>query len=1206
MSTFVHLHLHTEYSISDGLVRIDRLLQRCVTMGVSAIAITDQNNFFGLVKFYKAALKLGIKPILGADVFIHNEKEPEKPFCLTLLAQSNTGYKNLMLLLTKTYLSGQKHGKPNLEKNWLTTETVHGLIALSGGRSGDIGHALLNAQSNSAEKLLSFWLDLFPERFYLEIQRTGRPNEENYLQAALELAEKTNTPVVATNDVRFIDRDDFEAHEARVCVHDGYVVDDANRPRLYSEEQYLRSSQEMQELFQDIPEAILNSIEISKRCNATIALGESFLPIFPVPDQSLTVEDYFEQQSKIGLTKRLAVIFAPENLNKPRQTEDIYQARLQHEIKTIKQMGFASYFLIVADFINWAQNNDVPVGPGRGSGAGSLVAYSLNITNVDPLQHELLFERFLNPERVSLPDFDIDFCMDGRDRVIDYVMQRYGHDRVAQIATHGTMAAKAVVRDVGRVLGYPYGFVDKIAKLIPFTLGITLSDALQQEELLKKRYQEEDEVTTLIDLALKMEGLVRNVGKHAGGIVIAPTFLTDFTPLYCEPETPDHTITQYDKDDVEAIGLVKFDFLGLRTLTIIAHAVKTINQNRQKNGEQPLNIDLLPLDDKPTYDLLQTGKTTAVFQIESRGMQELTKRTKPDCFEDIVALIALYRPGPLQSGMVDDYVERKHGRAAIIYPHPSLEKILRPTYGVILYQEQVMQIAQILSGYSLGSADILRKAMGKKKPEEMAKQRAIFLDGAAKNHVDKHVANTIFDLMEKFAGYGFNKSHSVAYALIAYQTAWLKAHYPAEFMAAVLSADMDNTDKVVKLILECKAMGLGILPPDVNYSYYQFTVNDKSEIVYGLGAIKGAGEAAIENIVTNRQKGTYQNLFDLCKRNDKQKLNRKLLEAFTKGGALDSIGPNRAQIFASINKGLQISEQNAKNERQKQLSIFFNDDDSDEKENCQNSSLYLAAEAWNDKQYLDGEKETLGFYLSGHPIERYLLELNQFTKPLSELADNITTTTPVATGFNHNQRSPGKTIVTAGIINKVRPIITKTGKQMAVIALEDALTNSEVVVFSDLYNEKRELLLTDQLIIIEGEVDIDNFSGNPRLRARDLMTLENARTKLAKFLLLKIDKDNLPENITNEICKQNHHINQQPTPESSENSKKNFETTLKELTNLLETYTNGNCPICIEYKNEQARTRVILGDNWRVQPKDQLLEELRKMLGEMSVEVKYT
>lgn len=962
---FVHLHLHSEYSINDGLVRIKPLLQRCVTMEMPAIAMTDQNNFFGLIKFYRTALELGIKPIVGVDILISNEKNPKDPHKLTLLARNDQGYKNLLDLISRSYLEGQKLGSPLIELNWLKEKGNH-LIALSGEMKGDIGKALLNDEIDTARDLLFNWNNIFPGSFYLEVQRTGKPNQEEYIQKIAHLAHDHNTPLVATNDVHFLEREDFTAHEARVCIHEGRLLDDLNRLSAYSEEQYLRSPEEMLQLFHDLPEAITNTVEIAKRCNAVISIGENYLPVFPLENNSDSIESYFVRETKVGFEKRIAIIFA-KDAPQTRYPKEAYLERLEHEIKVIEQMGYVSYFLIVADFIRWAKQNSIPVGPGRGSGAGSLVAYALGITDIDPLEHELLFERFLNPERISLPDFDIDFCMDGRDRVIDYVAQRYGHQRVAQIVTHGTMAAKAVVRDVGRVLGFPYGFVDKIAKLIPFTLGLTLEDALNQEEVLRKRYREEEEVKSLIDLALKLEGITRNVGKHAGGVVIAPTKLIDFTPLYCEAEDTDHIITQFDKNDVEAIGLVKFDFLGLRTLTIIDAAEKRINRKRAQKNEPPLDITRIPLNDAKTFQLLRSCSTTAIFQLESRGMKDLIKRLQPDCFNDIVALVALYRPGPLQSGMVDDFIDIRCGRAKASYPHPKLESILRATYGVILYQEQVMQIAQVLSGYDLGSADILRSAMGKKKPEEMARQRAIFVNGAAQRGVDKHIANNIFDLMEKFAGYGFNKSHSVAYALLTYRTAWLKTHYPAEFMATVLSLDMDNTDKVVKLLAECKAMALKVIPPDINHSDFIFSVNGDGAIIYGLGAIKGVGQGAAENIIANRiEHGPYENLFDLCDRVDRHKINRKVLESLLKSGALDQLHPCRATMLASIDKALQLAEQNAKAKEQKQLSLF---DDSDEVSDAKAYDLYIKTKPWTYEELLQNEKNTLGFYLSGHPID---------------------------------------------------------------------------------------------------------------------------------------------------------------------------------------------------------------------------------------------
>ncbi|MCK4833195.1 MAG: DNA polymerase III subunit alpha, partial [Gammaproteobacteria bacterium] len=803
---------------------------------------------FAMVKFTRAALGAGIKPIIGVDALVRYGDDQEAPFQMVLLAQNKEGYLNLSQLISKSYLEGQHRGVPIIQAEWIE-QHAEGIIALSGGRQGDIGRALLAGQSDLAEQRLKAWMASFKDRFYIELQRTGRENEETYIAEAVELAIKHDVPVVATNDVRFLTADEFDAHETRVCIHDGRTLDDPRRPKNYSEQQYLRSSEEMQALFSDIPEALANTVEIAKRCNLEIQLGKSFLPQFPIPEGE-TEESYFCRVSREGLEERLKVLLdetAEDYADKRKE----YDERLQIELDVINNMGFPGYFLIVADFIQWSKDNGIPVGPGRGSGAGSLVAYALKITDLDPLKFDLLFERFLNPERVSLPDFDVDFCMEGRDRVIDYVARTYGRDSVSQIITYGTMAAKAVVRDVGRVMGQPYGFVDRLAKMVPFEIGMTLTKALDESEDLKAAYENEEEVTMLLDMALSLEGLARNAGKHAGGVVISPTVLTDFSPLYCE-EGGASVVTQFDKDDVEAVGLVKFDFLGLRTLTIIDWAVKHVNRRRETSGEEPLVIEQLPLDDKAAFDLLQAANTTAVFQLESRGMKDLITRLQPDSFEDIVALVALFRPGPLQSGMVDDFINRKHGRAEVDYFHPDLEHVLTPTYGVILYQEQVMQIAQVLANYTLGGADMLRRAMGKKKAEVMAEQRELFMQGAVARDVDAKLATHIFDLMEKFAGYGFNKSHSAAYALLSYQTAWLKAHYPAEFMAAVLSADMDNTDKVVGLIEDCSEQGVKVLPPDINQSIYQFSVPDEKSILYGLGALKGVGEAALDGIIAER------------------------------------------------------------------------------------------------------------------------------------------------------------------------------------------------------------------------------------------------------------------------------------------------------------------------------------------------------------------
>jgi DNA polymerase-3 subunit alpha len=1145
---FIHLRIHTEYSLIDGLVQIQPLIEETAKFQQPALAITDEGNLFGIVKFYNEAIQAGIKPIIGVDLRLHNETDPQKPFRLTLLCMHNQGYKNLLKLVSRTYTEGQALGKPMAAREWLK-EFSEGLIVLSGADEGDVGQALLADDNAQVQSYINFWNEFFPRRYYFELQRTGQAQQEIYIQKVLALAEKNSLPIAATNGVRFIKKEDFEAHEARVCIHDGFVLADPRRPKLYTEQQYLRSPAEMIKLFKDIPEALDNTVEIAKRCNVTLTLGLNFLPQFPVPE-GLTVENYLVTVAKAGLEERLKICF--DNTSPTFTAERIaYDMRLQTELDVVNKMGFAGYFLIVADFIRWARENDVPVGPGRGSGPGSLVAYALKITDLDPLAHDLLFERFLNPERISMPDFDIDFCMEGRDRVIDYVMRTHGRECVSQIITYGTMAARAVLRDVGRVLGMSYGLVDKLAKLIPFEIGMTLDKALEQEALLRERYQSEDDVRTLFDLSLKLEGTTRNVGKHAGGVVIAPGKLTEFAPLYCEPGQSEHIITQFDKDDVEAVGLVKFDFLGLRTLTIMDWAVKTINQFRKQNNEELLNINLLPINDALTYAMLKACKTTAVFQLESRGMKDLVKRLQPDCFEDIVALVALFRPGPLQSGMVDDFINRKHGRAKVSYPHPKLEPILRPTYGVIVYQEQVMQIAQSLAGYSLGTADILRRAMGKKKPEEMAFQREIFCKGCVERGVHQDNANFIFDLMEKFAGYGFNKSHSASYALIAYQTAWLKAHYSAAYMAAVLSSDMDNTDKVVLFVEECKDLNLKVTPPDINRSLYKFNAIDDKTIVYGLGAIKGAGQAAIEAIVEERAHGPYLDMFDFCRRVDMRKMNKRVMEALIKAGAFDLVGPHRASIMTTLPLAVQEADQWLRNHTLGQHDLFG-------AANTETPALeYVKIPEWSDETRLFGEKETLGLYLTGHPIHRYLKEINHFTTA------SIAKLRPAK-----NQIS-----VIAGIIANIRVIQTKRGDRMAVASIEDGTGQIDVLCFAEIFHQHRDLLIKDQLIVVEGEVSIDEFNGGYRMTCRDVFSIDQARERHGKYLRLLVSNEKSGE--------------------------------LEKIAQLLEKHRGGHCRITIDYSRSNAAASLNLGEAWRVNPSDHLINALRELLQENNVEMVY-
>jgi DNA polymerase-3 subunit alpha len=1143
---FVHLRVHTEFSLVDGLVRVKPLIKILPSKGMCAVAITDHCNLFAAVKLFKNATEAGIKPIIGSDLPCHNPQQPECVSSLVLLCMNAEGYRNLTCLVSKAYQEGQYQGQPRLQYQWIE-EHANGLIALSGGLGGDIGQALLANDFERAQSRAAHWNALFPNRFYLEIQRTGRANERQYNEQLITLANALKLPLVATNDVRFLDEEDFEAHEARVCIHEGYTLADPRRTQRYSAQQYLRSAEEMESLFSDLPSALQNTVEISKRCTVALELGNNYLPNFPIPKGS-TPEKYLSHLSEVGLEDRLVQLYGNKSQEEVEQLRIEYDARLRVELDVINNMGFAGYFLIVADFIQWAKQNGVSVGPGRGSGAGSLVAYALKITDLDPLEYELLFERFLNPERVSMPDFDIDFCMEGRDRVIDYVAGKYGRHSVSQIITFGTMAAKAVVRDVGRVLGHPYGFVDKLAKLIPFEIGITLSNALKQEPELGRRYQEEEEVKELIDLALKLEGITRNAGKHAGGVVIAPSLLTNFTALYCE-EGSTQIVSQFDKDDVEAVGLVKFDFLGLRTLTIIDWALVTINQQKQQTNLPLINISQIPTEDEATFDLLKACKTTAVFQLESRGMKELINRLQPDRFEDIIALVALFRPGPLQSGMVDDFIDRKHGRALVNYPHPDLEPILKPTYGVILYQEQVMQIAQVLANYTLGAADLLRRAMGKKKPEEMAKQREIFTQGATARGVSEQIATHIFDLMEKFAGYGFNKSHSAAYALVAYQTAWLKAHYPAAFMAAVMSSDMDNTDKVVTFIDECAHMKLRVLPPSINHSMYQFTVSNE-DIIYGLGAIKGVGESAIECIIKEREAGgRYKDLFSFCQRLDLRKVNRRVLEALIKSGAFDQWQVERAVLTASLEKALKVAEKEHQNQSSGQFDLFSLLEEEAGKQE------YVFDKAWSESQRLEAEREVLGFYLTGHPADCYRREFSQFIVPLNGLDPSL-----------------HKRITVCAQVTALRKIVTKRGKKLVILSLDDATAQMDAIVFSEVFESFTGSLGTGTMLLVEGEVAHDDYTGGLKMTVNQLYDLASARTRYARCLEL--------------------HLNQK------------HQTVLSSLQTLLKAHP-GYCLMQIVYANEYAKVQLSLAQQWRVMPSDELLNVLKTLLGEDQVVMRY-
>ena len=1138
---FVHLRLHSEFSIADSTVRIDEAIGAAAADGMPALAITDLANAFGLVKFYRAARAKGVKPIFGCDAWITHETERDQPFRVLLLAQSHAGYLRLADWLTRAYRGNQYRGRAELKRDWFT-EGTDGLLALSGARDGDVGSALLQGNAVGASRAAREWEAHFPGRYYLEVQRAGHSDDEALVAATVRLGDELALPVVATHPVQFLRREDFRAHEARVCIAEGHVLADPRRPRRFTAEQYFRTQAEMGAAFADLPGALANSIAIAQRCNLTVPLGRNYLPAFPTP-QGVTLDEHLKHEAARGLERRLAELYPDATVRERRRDE--YAARLDFETGTIIQMGFAGYFLIVADFINWAKDHGVPVGPGRGSGAGSLVAYALGITDLDPLRYALLFERFLNPERISMPDFDIDFCQDGRDRVIDYVKDKYGADSVSQIATFGTMAAKAAVRDVGRVLDLGYNFCDGIAKLIPFQAGkqITLKDARAMEPLLAERERNEEEVRELLVLAEALEGLTRNVGMHAGGVLIAPGKLTDFCPLYTQAGS-DALVSQLDKDDVEAVGLVKFDFLGLTTLTILDWTLRYV---RRLDPTSTLRLDALPLDDKGAYEILKAGNTTAVFQFESRGMRDLLKQAPPTRFEDVIALVALYRPGPME--LIPDYTACKSGRERVEYLDPRLEPILGPTYGVMVYQEQVMQIAQVIGGYTLGAADLLRRAMGKKDPEAMAKQSDVFIAGAEKNGLARGKAALLFERMAKFAGYGFNKSHAAAYALVAYQTAYFKAHHPAAFMAANLSLVMDDTDKVRALYDDAIAQGLSILPPDVDASNYRFEPIDTRRIRYGLGAIKGTGEQAIESIVAARAAGgAFRDLFDFCRRVDKRLVNRRVVEALIRGGAFDAVDARRATLFAAA--GIALAEAEKAEASAAQVSLFG--------EATQDRLPALAAvREWPDAERLAHEKAALGFYLSGHPYAAYTAEL----APL------------VRQSLSTLQPRKEATLI-AGIVTELRVQSSKRGK-MAFVTLDDGQGTLEMLVYNETFDAVRSLLREDQLVIVEAKVmqriGDDGQVQGLRVIAENVYDLATIRKRHAKGLRLS--------------C--------------------NGGADAARLAELLSPFAHGPCPIVVEYRNRTVGGELELPDAWRVHPDDQLIAQLKDWLAPENVRVVY-
>jgi len=1144
---FTHLRLHSEYSIVDGLVRIDDIVKAVAQDIQPALAITDLSNLFGMVKFYKAARGKGIKPIAGCDVWITNDEERDKPSRLLLLVKNTVGYRQLCELLSAAWLRNMHRGRAEIRAEWLRELETGGLIALSGAHFGDIGMAIDNGNVEAAERCARRWADIFDGHFYIEIQRAGQHNMDLQVRQSVALAARLHLPVVATHPIQFLSEKEFVAHEARTCISEGEILANPRRAKRFNQQQCFKTQAEMAALFADMPAVLQNSVEIAKRCNLNLQLGKPKLPNFPTPG-GISIDEFLVMQAREGLESRLVRLYRDETLRE--QQRPRYEARLKFETDTIIKMGFPGYFLIVADFIRWAKNNGVPVGPGRGSGAGSLVAYSLSITDLDPLEYNLLFERFLNPERVSMPDFDIDFCQEGRDRVIQYVKDRYGKDAVSQIATFGTMAAKAAVRDVGRVLDLGYNFCDGISKLIPFKPGklVTIADAKAEEPLLAEREANEEEVKQLLALAEQVEGITRNVGMHAGGVLIAPGKLTDFCPLYTQGGDAG-VVSQYDKDDVEAVGLVKFDFLGLTTLTILDRAVRYIKELDPAMAD--FDLANLPLDDRASYDLLTKAKTVAVFQLESRGMQGMLKEARPDRFEDIIALVALYRPGPMD--LIPDFCKRKHGER-FDYPGPRTEGILSETYGIMVYQEQVMQMAQVVGGYSLGGADLLRRAMGKKKAEEMAEHRQIFRDGAAKDGLTEAKADEIFDLMEKFAGYGFNKSHAAAYALLSYYTAYLKAHHPAAFMAANLSLAMDDTDKI-KILVEdalevCK---LKLLPPDINRSNYRFTPEGEpgkkaTHIRYGLGAVKGSGQSAIEAIVAARQEKPFCDLFDFAKRVDKRQINRRTIDALIRAGAFDGFGVDRAILLASVPLALEGAEQAEAAANQVSL---FGGDDSD----LDSAPEYVKVGPWSEKQKLTEEKLALGFYLSGHLFNAYAEEARKFARgKLSDLAPS---------------REPR---LIAGVISALRTQMTQRGKIM-IVTLDDASATVDVTVYNELYDANKNLFKEDEFLAVQGRVSEDRFSGGLRVTADKVMDISAARVQFGKKF-----------SFTHPAALDTGQIKLLLAPYRSQDG----------------------LPFSMRYTPQGVGScEIVWPDDWRVVPADALKQSLNERLGVTNADVEY-
>jgi DNA polymerase-3 subunit alpha len=1087
---FVHLRTHTEFSVVDGTLRVDDAAAAAAKDGQLALGLTDLANMFGAVKFYNACRKKGVKPVLGAEVWLEPEASDKPPSRVLLLIQSNQGYLNLSELLSRAWIQNVQRNQALLKLEWMQ-ELNAGLICLGGMQFGPMGQALVAGDRARAAEWARRLGAIYPERFYIELQRAGLPGQEALVRELVPLAAELGLPVVATHPIQFLTEDDYEAHEARVCIADGDTLANPKRIKRFLPGQYFKPQAEMEALFADLPSAIANTVEIARRCSLSLVLGKPQLPNFPTPIQAdgtpMPMEQYFRQLSHEGLEDRLAMLFpdpAKRDAVRPRYVE-----RLEFELETIIKMGFPGYFLIVGDFIRWAKNNGCPVGPGRGSGAGSLVAYVLLITDLDPLQYNLLFERFLNPERVSMPDFDIDFCQGNRDRVIEYVKDKYGRPAVSQIATFGTMAAKGALRDIGRVLGMGFGHVDSIAKLVPAPLGktVTLAKlppdfdpekakmvyARHESPEIEEREQQDEEVAGLLTLAARVEGTVRSIGMHAGGVLIAPGKITDFCPQYQQPGSTS-AVSQYDKDDVEAIGLVKFDFLGLATLTILELAKDFIVARYPQHKD--FAFETIPLDDAKVYKLFSDGLTESVFQFESTGMQKMLKEAKPSRLEDLIALNALYRPGPMD--LIPTFVARKHGKEVVEYPHPLTEPVLSETYGIMVYQEQVMQTAQVLGGYSLGGADMLRRAMGKKKAEEMAMHRDLFRKGAAEKGINEAKADEVFDLMEKFAGYGFNKSHAAAYSLLAYHTAWLKVHFTAEFFAANMTIESDDTDKLKVLLNDAKLFGIEFEPPNVNLGVHRFEPLGPKKINYSLAAIKGTGVGAIEAIVRARNEGgPFKSFFDFCVRVDRKQVNKRVVEALIKAGAFDALEPDRARLLASVALGYTYADNLAANANQGGL---FDFDDTHGSSTAEPE--LVEAPPWGVKEKLSLEKTAIGYYLSGHLYDQAEGELRRMVKRrIVDLQDS---------------REP---VLVSGVIGDLRIINGQRGR-VAIFKLDDKTDAIEAVANEETLNAHKELLVDDELVVMVGKVSNDRFSGGLRMNVQQVYGLAAARARFGRYL----------------------------------------------------------------------------------------------------------